>query len=172
MTPQIDLNNHLLSPKTMGSRIEKNMRIKDGDGAQTEVYTTLHPDVSQIDIIVSQDHLGLNAGSFFIRRSTTAKWIMDMWADPTFIKAGWTRQEQEALLRMVLNHESVRAHIGFVPQRLINAYAVGSDEMKWSPGDFVVHFAGCWVDSHCAIQFEELWSQRKAVEDLEEVKSR
>ena len=141
------------------------MPIIYSNGAQTEKYTNPSPDVSQIDIIVSQDYLGLNAGSFFIRRSATAKWIVDMWADPMFINSGHVFQEQEALLKMVINHESVRAHVGYVPQRMINAYAFGDEKMKWSPGDFVVHFAGCWIGNKCEERFEDLWSKRKTVQD-------
>lgn len=170
MTPQIDLISHLLSPSAMDACIERNMQLNSSGNTKTKLYTVPNPDVSQIDIIVSQDHNGINAGSFFIRRSTTARWIMDMWADPAFFNAGWEGQEQEALLRMVLNHESVRDHIGYVNQRLINAYAVGGRYMGWFPGDLVVHFAGCWTESTCAARFEEFWLKRETVEDMEEVK--
>ena len=75
-------------------------------------------------------------------------------------------------MRMVLNHKSVRDHVAYVPQRLINAYAVGGDNMGWFSGDLVVHFAGCWVESTCAGRFEEYWSKRKTVGEEEGVERR
>lgn len=159
MTPEIDLNSHLFSYSAMYDNIEKGMELKTGGDNGTGLYTSLNVDVEKIDIIISQDHNGLNAGSFFIRRSTTAKWIMDLWADPAFVNSGWEKQEQEALMRMVLNHESVRTHVGFVAQRAINAYAEGGNNMRWFPGDLVVHFAGCWVQDKCAEFFEKFWSK-------------
>ena len=89
---------------------------------------------------------------------------MDLWSDPQFINAGWAGQEQDALLKMVINHKSVRDHVGYVNQRVINAYPVGGDNMGWYTGDLVVHFAGCWVEHKCAAQFEDFWKRRKTVE--------
>lgn len=170
MSPQLDLNSHLLSHTAMYSRLEKGLQLAMGGGHQTDIYTPKEPDVSQIDIIVAQDHNGLNAGSFFIRRSAFTKWLLDMWSDPAFINAKWPGQEQDALLKMVVNHKSVRDHVGYVNQRVLNAYPVGGSNMGWFTGDLVVHFAGCWVEKRCAVQFEDFWNRRNTVEQVKKEK--
>ena len=70
-------------------------------------------------------------------------------------------------MRLVINHETVRDHVGYVAQRLINAYAIDDKNVGWNSGDLVVHFAGCWVESTCATQFEKYWSKRKTVGEVE-----
>lgn len=166
MSPQIDLNSHLLSYSAMHSRLQKGVPIIGGGGHKTNLFTAKEYDLSQIDIIISQDHNGLNAGSFFIRRSAFSKWLMDLWGDPQFINAGWVGREQDAMLNMVVNHKSVRDHVGYTNQRVINAYPVGGDNMGWYTGDLVVHFAGCWVENKCAAQFNDFWNRRKTVEQV------
>lgn len=166
MSPQIDLNSHILSYSAMHSRLEKNAPIIGGGGHKTNLFTPKEYDVSQIDIIISQDHNGLNAGSFFIRRSAFSKWLMDLWSDPQFINSKWEGKEQDALLNLVINHKSVRDHVGYVNQRVINAYPVGGSNMGWYTGDLVVHFAGCWVEHKCAAQFEDFWNRRKTAEQV------
>lgn len=170
MSPEVDLSSQLLSHDALFHCLEKEMEIRRGSGGgRTEIFTPKNPDVSQIDIIVSQDHNGLNAGSFFIRRSQFTKMLMDLWADPQFINARWASQEQEALLRLVLNHKFVRDHVGYVSQRVLNAYPFSRG---WSPGDLVVHFAGCWVDDRCAEQFDDFWNRRKTVAQVKEERER
>lgn len=166
MSPQVDLNSHLLSYSALYSRLQKGVPIIGGGGHKTNLFTAKEIDVSQIDIILSQDHNGLNAGSFFIRRSVFSKWLMDLWSDPQFINAKWEGKEQDALLKMVINHKSVRDHVGYINQRVINAYPVGGDDMGWYTGDLVVHFAGCWVEHKCAAQFQDFWNRRKKAEQV------
>lgn len=93
-----------------------------------------------------------------------------MWSDPAFINAKWPGQEQDALLKMVINHKSVRDHVGYVNQRVLNAYPIGASNMGWFTGDLVVHFAGCWVEKRCAVQFENFWNRRKTVEQVRKEK--
>lgn len=68
-----------------------------------------------------------------------------------------------------------RRHLGIVPFRLLQSWAVKSDIMGWVPGDLVIHFAGCWVRNHCKQSWEEYWQKKgKAIEpglmgDVEEV---
>lgn len=164
MTPKVDLNEHLLSHKALLSRIDRNADIKGSGGRITGHKQKSEVDPANIDLIVSQDHNGLNAGSFFMRRSPFIKLLLDLWADPQFRDVQWTGQEQTALIHLVEHHKVLRERTAYVPQRVFNAYSVGGDNMGWKTGDLVVHFAGCWVNKECDIKFKDFWSRRQIVE--------
>jgi hypothetical protein len=97
-------------------------------------------------LIISQDHAGLNAGSFFIRNSPMMKLFIDLWSDSLIVERTppWAQREQDALTYMIVNHPYLLERVGFVRQRLINAYVIGLH--MWVEGEFLVHFAGCWYD--------------------------
>ncbi|KAK3059948.1 hypothetical protein LTS18_009675 [Coniosporium uncinatum] len=77
-----------------------------------------------------------------------------------FVERKWEGKEQDALLHLMTNHAAYRQHLGMVSQRYFNAYPVGGSEMGWKSGDLVVHFAGCWVQKKCQVQWEDFWSRR------------
>jgi hypothetical protein len=165
MTPGINLNSHVLSHEALLSRLIKGEELMAGGERHTGLYTSKDPKPENIDLIVSQDHNGLNAGSFMIRRSEFSKWLLDIWYDPFFVDKDWPGKEQDAILHMVLNHKIVRDHTGYVPQRVLNAYSVGGDNMGWKTGDLVVHFAGCWVENKCDERWKDFWSRRTKAAD-------
>jgi hypothetical protein len=70
--------------------------------------------------------------------------FVDLWSDPliTEKKPSWAQKEQDALAHLIVKHPYLHQRVGFVEQRLINAYAFGSN--TWAEGDLLVHFAGCW----------------------------
>jgi hypothetical protein len=86
--------------------------------------------------------------------------FVDLWTDPLIIDKtpSWPLREQDALAHLMLPHPNFRERIGFVRQRLINAYPGG--ENMWNPGDLVVHFAGCWVNDKCSEYFNEFWGKK------------
>src|SRR5690606_20230442 len=104
MTPSIELNSHVLSHSALLSRLVKGGEIMAGGERRTGLFTSKDPKPENIDSIVSQDHNGLNAGSFMIRRSEFSKWLLDMWYDPFFVEKDWPGKEQDAILHMVMHH--------------------------------------------------------------------
>ena len=128
---------------------------------------------AKIDLIITQDHSGLNAGSFFIRNSPTMRLFIDLWSDPLITERtpSWPQKEQDALNYLIVKHPQLRQRVGFIPQRLINAYAT----IKSVEKELLVHFAGCWYDlpcqegltsrvnSECVELFERFWKKRKTV---------
>ncbi|KAH0603472.1 uncharacterized protein H6S33_007794 [Morchella sextelata] len=170
MTPSVDLNELLLSHAALEKKILTGQTFNRPGGGETEVATPEKFDVKNIDLIFSQDHNGINAGSFFIRRSHWTRMFMDIWADPVFIMKPWLGQEQSAVLHLALHHRTVLEHFALVPQTTLNAYAVGTPGMGWQKGDLVVHLAGCWVEDQCSMRWEQYSAMKEALPEKLEVK--
>ena len=114
-----------------------------------------------IDLILTQDCSGFNLGSFFMRRSTWADRLLDIWWDPVGYEQKhmeWEHKEQDALENLYRNQPWVRGHVAFVEQRKINSFppgACGDDGMnkhihyKEEDRDFVVNMAGCEWGRDC-----------------------
>jgi len=66
----------------------------------------------------------------------------------------------------MMYHHVVREHLALVPQRALNAYPVGWENMGWKEGDLVIHLAGCWVDDACDKRWKENWARRQTVAEL------
>lgn len=102
MTPQIELSKHILSHEALGRKIQKGLDVQKSGGGSSGYLTAKEPDLNKIDIIVAQDQNGLNAGSFFIRRSEWSRMFIDMWAEPTYVEKNWLAQEQSAMVSFPL----------------------------------------------------------------------
>ncbi|KAJ8101827.1 galactosyl transferase GMA12/MNN10 family-domain-containing protein [Lipomyces tetrasporus] len=164
MTPEIDLASLVLDPEVMKTKIACDRPIKLPNGKPSGLTVSCDVDVNMVDVIVGQDHNGVNAGSILFRRNEWTMAFLDMWADPMYVNRRFERQEQDALNHIIVNHPKIREHIAIVPQRVINAYSVGGDEMGWRTGDLVVHFAGCWVNNECDKRWQDFWSRRQVIE--------
>ncbi|KAK9480270.1 galactosyl transferase GMA12/MNN10 family-domain-containing protein [Lipomyces japonicus] len=169
MTPQIDLAKHVLNPEFMKKRIAYDQQIRLPNGKPSGLKVAKDLDVSKVDIVIGQDQNGINAGSILFRRSEWTSSFLDMWQDPFYVGRRFERLEQDAMNHIIVNHPRMREHVAIVPQRVINAFSVGGDNMGWMTGDLVVHFAGCWVDNECNSRFQDFWKRRvtvgKAIED-------
>ncbi|KAI6812264.1 galactosyl transferase GMA12/MNN10 family protein [Hortaea werneckii] len=86
-------------------------------------------DPNSVHILVPQDCAGFNLGSFFVRRSAWTDRLLDIWWDPVFYEQKhmeWEHKEQDALEYIYANQPWIRKHVGFVPQRKINAFPNGA----------------------------------------------
>ncbi|KAK6341187.1 hypothetical protein TWF696_008274 [Orbilia brochopaga] len=166
MNPDIDLNSHVLSHAAMRTKFAGGIEFLKSESKHTGHYMSSRADPRDIDIIIGQDHNGLNAGSFFLRRSKFTKILLDWWEDPFYVYNEWPGKEQDALLHMVEHHRQVREHLALVPQRVLNGFPVGWENMGWHTDDLVVHLAGCWVDNACNERWTSYWDRRTRVADL------
>lgn len=98
MTPTVDLNKLLLSHEALNKQLQKGELLNNSGGGKSGISTLKNPDVKNIDLIFSQDQNGINAGSFFIRRSEWSRNLLDMWADPLFVMKTWLGREQDAMV--------------------------------------------------------------------------
>ncbi|KAK9371564.1 galactosyl transferase GMA12/MNN10 family-domain-containing protein [Lipomyces chichibuensis] len=163
MTPQIDLAKHLLDPKAMETRITYGAPITLTDGKPSGLTVSPGVDVNNVDIIIAQDEIGVNAGSILFRRSDWTMSLLQEWIDPHNVQQH--ANEQDALNHMIVNNKEIRQHVAIVSQRVINAFSVGGEHMGWKTGDLVVHFAGCWVENACDSRWKDFWSRRKTVSE-------
>jgi len=100
MTPTVSLIDHILSHTAMDQALQYDTQFKCCNGKRKEAWTTpkTSTNISAIDFLIAQDHNGLNAGSFFIRRSAFTKEFIDVWRDPMFVERKWEGKEQDALV--------------------------------------------------------------------------
>jgi len=99
MTPTADLREILLSKKGMERALDRNAPLHQANWKSLGLWTPDTVDFQNTDFLIAQDHNGVNAGSFFVRRSKFTQLFIDMWADPFFRKMNWPGQEQEAIVR-------------------------------------------------------------------------
>jgi len=111
MTPTVDLRDILLSKKGMERGLDFRAELHQSDWKTLGMWMPEqdHLDFEGIDFLIAQDHNGVNAGSFFVRRSNFSKFFLDMWGDPFFRKMNWEGQEQDALV------SAVSFHHGYLP---------------------------------------------------------
>jgi hypothetical protein len=148
MSPEFSLQ-RILDPVNMYEILRKgedyHLKGQGNNGGIFELPETPVPE--EINLLISGDHNGINAGSFFLRRSAWTEIFLDLWLDPFYVAQTWPGKEQDAIIHMIRNHKFIREHVGILPQRSINAYCEGDENMRWHKGDLVVHFAGCWYTS-------------------------
>lgn len=90
---------------------------------------------SGYDLLIAEDNLGINTGSFFIRNCDWSRdFLQRVWALGPDPKHHWW--EQWAFIRL-LRDETDKQHVGIIPKRLINSYP-----NDWQTGDFIYHAAG------------------------------
>ncbi len=107
MTPTVDLRETLLSEKGMQRGLDLGAYLHRANWKSLGLWTPSEVDFQNTDFLIAQDHNGVNAGSFFIRRSKFTQLFVDMWADPFFRKMTWPGQEQDTIVCFTLPPKSV-----------------------------------------------------------------
>lgn len=103
MTPSISLEENVLSHKAIVQNYQKKEEFVEHHRGHLKVFTSENPDPNEVDMLIAQDHNGLNAGSFMLRRSEWTKTLLDFWMDPVFMAMkSWPAREQDALVRLAL----------------------------------------------------------------------
>lgn len=115
------------------------------------------PTYADTQLIFANDHNGLNAGSFLLRRGEWADWLLDIWRDEIFVEWGHNGfEEQEVLAHLIKTHEAIRRKAVQISGTTINAnvYHYRRNET------ILIHFAGCWVDQVCQWWVEQIMRVR------------
>lgn len=100
MTPSRDLNSLILSKEAMQNAIDAGAEHHGLEWEPKGTFQRAKIDFENTDLLIAQDHNGINAGSFLIRRSKYTQILLDMWADPFFMHMTWDGREQDALVRL------------------------------------------------------------------------
>ncbi|KAJ5729630.1 uncharacterized protein N7483_004138 [Penicillium malachiteum] len=117
-------------------------------------------DPSSLNMLLTQDCGGFNLGSFLVRRSAWTDRLLDAWWDPVMYEQmhmNWEHKEQNALEYIYQSQPWIRSSIGFLPQRMINAFPPGACGDEINPNihyqekdhDLVVNMAGCSFGRDC-----------------------
>ncbi|KAH7124168.1 galactosyl transferase GMA12/MNN10 family-domain-containing protein [Dendryphion nanum] len=127
-----------------------NTEIKVGDIIANHLKDMPKPD--EIDYLLTHDCNGLNLGSFAVRgHERSMKFLHDVYAIHDAGKAKEENlSEQDSMVRLLKDDPVSASRTTKVPQYLMNAFpkeiACFDEEHKvWSPGAFVLHFAGAWA---------------------------
>lgn len=168
MNPEIDIAEHVLSKRALSERLSYGRPLRNVDA---KFYNGIYMrqdevNLDSIALVATQDFFGLSTGSFFMRRSSFTEYLLDQWNDPVYVNSDFVRREQDALIHMFLNHESMQQHVGLVPQRLINSYSnVPNGVWTYNEGDFVINFDGCVSVDKCQEFWITHWQTRGRVPD-------
>ncbi|EPX73371.1 alpha-1,2-galactosyltransferase Gmh1 [Schizosaccharomyces octosporus yFS286] len=111
--------------------------------------------IENVEFLISEDHNGVNAGSFLVKNTETMALFMDLLTEPLLVDYKVVRHEQDLIGLMLHHHPQLAAKFGILPQRYLNAYPHAPTDMEYHPGDLLVHFAGCWVENKCMDLWEE-----------------
>ena len=101
---------------------------------------------NQIDLIIAKDCNGINAGSYFLRKSEWTETFLQKWLS-LMLRSDYENaslyQEQAALTELVrINWDNADKHILFVDQNLINSYLHAGCGHQYQNGEFVIHNPG------------------------------
>lgn len=167
MNPEIELGEHLLSDKALVERLSFARPIRKPDASfGGEVYPSREnaPKPENLNLLLSQDFFGINAGSFFIKRSPWTDMLLDLWYDPVHVEKNYIFKEQEALNNLIRGHKSILSHTGIYPQRLFNSYTgEPNDVWAYKEGDLALHLAGCNHNNDCEKHLTGLFPKRGRV---------
>lgn len=100
MNPTVSLNQRVLSHTAMHQTILFGQEYWHDNREGLGIYAPSEDETKfeDLDLLISQDHNGLNAGSFMIRKSLFSRVLMDVWRDPFLLQSQWPGQEQESLV--------------------------------------------------------------------------
>ncbi|KAF8471984.1 galactosyl transferase [Kalaharituber pfeilii] len=159
MNPSLGIQSHVTAQRRLGSLMLRNVPIVPPDSV---IRTYRHTPPERIHFILTQDHDGLNPGSFLIKQGSWARYFLDVWMDPLFINYNFRRAEQMALEHIVQWHPTILVKLALIPQKVINSYpTLPGQEGSYEEGDFVVHFQGCEASGrNCEKEFERFWEKR------------
>lgn len=108
-----------------------------------------------VDLIIAQDHNGVNAGSFLMKKSEWSKNFLTKWwmRNDTSVPRIDLLFEQAALMDLIREDSEAAEHVHIVPIRAMNAYGYpASDIYLFREGDFLVHCPGPtlkkWMNSY------------------------
>lgn len=181
MNPSVSIESSILDPKALGPIMRRDVPIVPPDSV---IRTYRHTPPQRINFLLSQDHDGLNPGSFLIKQGTWARYFLDVWMDPLFRNYNFQRAEQMALVCCSLSpllfstsntvhpqehivqwHPTILVKLALIPQKIINSYpTLPGQEGSYQEGDFVVHFQGCEAEGrNCEKEFERFWEARGRV---------
>jgi len=110
------LEDHILSRNRLNSLM---LRNHDVIPPQSIIKTYVHVDARDIQVILTQDNVGISTSSFIIRRredempgklregkSIFGSFLLDVWSDPLYKSYKFQKAERHALVNLLHLHSS------------------------------------------------------------------
>ena len=153
MNAHVEMFDHILGPDALESRLlsgtqyryllsSQEMANKCGRHRTLANYTRR---TDEVHLVISMDGAGFNCGSFAIRNNEWSKDFVNAWLDEQLVEL-YHRYDQTILVHLLCSDDAKwRDHLGIVPLRTINSMPDGGESEKYTDGDLVVHFAGCFL---------------------------
>ncbi|KAK7203900.1 galactosyl transferase GMA12/MNN10 family-domain-containing protein [Myxozyma melibiosi] len=161
MNPNLNLEEHITDPKKLNTLVLRDIPIVPPDGT---IRTYRHVPADRMKFIISQDHEGLQTGSFILKNEEYSKFVLDSWSDKLYQEYTFAKKDKGALEHLAQWHPTVLSKMAVIPQRTFNSYPNGVGESLYQDGDFVASFAGCEApERNCIREFERLWDNRGRV---------
>ncbi|OAX78517.1 hypothetical protein ACJ72_07176 [Emergomyces africanus] len=163
MNPSLSLTSHILDKNRLESLMIKDKPVVPPDSV---IKTYSHLAAKDVDFIISQDAENLCPGSFILRRTDWARYLLDAWFDPLYRNYNFAKAETHALDHIIQWHPTLLAKLALIPQRILNSYTTESNSLMpdslYNDGDFVVRFLGCddpKPKKACEEQMEIFWTK-------------
>lgn len=95
MNPELSLQEHVVNKARIEELMLKDVPVVPPDSV---IHTFSHLGGNDIDLVLTQDHEGLNQESFILRQSEWAKFFLDVWFDPMYRSYNFQKAEGHALV--------------------------------------------------------------------------
>lgn len=159
MNPNVNIRTEVLEPKKLTNVVLRDIPVVPPDSV---IRTYKHVPADRMKFIITQDHDGFQPGSFILKNSLYADFVLDAWADSLYRKYSFAKDEKSALDHLTQWHPTVLSKLAVVPQRLLSSYPSGVADAMYADGDFVINFAGCdEVERSCTREFDRYWDHRE-----------
>lgn len=110
-----------------------------------------------VQLIITQDDVGLNSASFIFKNSFTSISLLDFWNDPNHRSyQNFDRGASSALNHIMQWHHTYLSRLAVVPSRIFAAKTLAPaafTEILYNAGDFVITFDDCDSQATCISQF-------------------
>lgn len=97
MNPDLKIEDHVMKSSTLESLMIKDHPVVPPDSI---IKTFSHLKGQDVDFVLTQDNLGLSAGSFVLRNGEWAKFFLETWFDPLYRSYNFQKAETHALVSL------------------------------------------------------------------------
>jgi len=95
MNPSLSVFDHIMDPKRLESLMLRDIPVIPPDSV---IKTFSHLRGDQINLVLTQDGVGLSQGSFIIKAGDWARFFLDTWFDPLYRSYDFQRADTHALV--------------------------------------------------------------------------
>ncbi|KAI6250269.1 alpha-1,2-galactosyltransferase [Erysiphe necator] len=164
MNPAITVDGDIMSPAVLEKKMLRNQPVVPPNSV---IKTFRNLNGANVELVLTQDQVGLALGSYIIRRGSWSKFFLDVWFDPLYRSYNFQKAQIHALEHIIQWHPTILSKLALVPQRMLNSYSkpdTTSDFGVYREGDFVVELTGCeQPERNCATEVQPYLERSKII---------